>query len=105
MGIAPEWEHGATFRWREYDRPEKVAMTVWSQFKKDTDYFGDANQSFMLNYRVENLDLVLTQLRNEGVWVDDKRDESEFGKFGWIKDCDGNRVELWEPPKDNPDCS
>jgi predicted enzyme related to lactoylglutathione lyase len=73
-------------------------MTVWSQFKKDTDYFGDAKQSFMLNYRVENLDLVLTQLRAEGVWVDEKRDDSEYGKFGWIKDCDGNRIELWEPP-------
>ena len=64
-----------------------------------------ARSEIDLSFGTSPLNLVLTQLRNEGVWVDDKRDESEFGKFGWIKDCDGNRVELWELPKDNPDCS
>ena len=51
-----------------------------------------------INFRVENLDELLNQLRAEGVTVDDKREESEFGKFGWIMDPEGTRIELWEPP-------
>ena len=53
----------------------------------------------MINYRVANLDALLVQLRREGVQVDDKVEESEFGRFGWIMDPESNRVELWEPPK------
>jgi len=52
----------------------------------------------MLNYRVRDLDAMLAQLRRAGVWIDEKREESEFGRFAWIVDPDGNRVELWEPP-------
>jgi predicted enzyme related to lactoylglutathione lyase len=54
--------------------------------------------AFMINYRVANLAQVLEQLRSEGCQVDDKVDESEFGKFGWVMDPEGNRIELWEPP-------
>ncbi len=53
----------------------------------------------MLNYRVEDLDGLLTALREEGVTVLDKREEHEFGRFAWITDPEGNRIELWEPPK------
>ena len=98
LGIKPEWEHGASFKWREETAPDKKGMTIWSLFSRDTDYFGDSNQAYMLNYRVEKLDALLTELRAEGVWVDDKREDSEYGRFAWIKDCDGNRIELWEPP-------
>ncbi len=54
----------------------------------------------MINYRVANLKKMLAQLKKQRVWVDSKIEESEFGKFGWIKDGEGNRIELWEPPKD-----
>jgi predicted enzyme related to lactoylglutathione lyase len=72
--------------------------TVWSIFAGDTDYFGPSGQQSMVNYRVHDLDAMLEQLRAAGVPVDSKIDESEFGRFGWATDPDGNRFELWEPP-------
>jgi hypothetical protein len=72
---------------------------VWSAFKADTKYFGKGKQEHMINYRVANLKKMLAQLQKEGVWVDPKIETSEYGKFGWIKDGEGNRIELWEPPK------
>ena len=71
---------------------------MWSAFPSDTDYFGRGKKSFMVNFRVENLDAVVEQLGAEGVTVDSKRQESEFGRFAWIMDPEGNRIELWEPP-------
>jgi hypothetical protein len=53
----------------------------------------------MINYRVADLNKMLVQLKREGIWVDPKIEKSEFGKFGWIRDGEGNRIELWEPPK------
>ncbi len=72
--------------------------TVWSVFKQDSDYFGSGSQRYMVNYRVPNLHRILARLRAEGVTVEAHVEESEFGKFGWILDLEGNRVELWEPP-------
>jgi predicted enzyme related to lactoylglutathione lyase len=91
---------GAAFKWCEHEDPKREGYTVWSPFERETDYFEPSKKPFMINFRVENLDSVLEQLRAEGVTVDDKRDESELGKFGWIMDPEGNRVELWEPPKE-----
>ena len=70
---------------------------MWSAFAADTDYFKPGRKPFIINYRVANLKRVLAELKNEG--VEAKTQESEFGKFGWVMDCDGNRIELWEPPK------
>ncbi len=81
------------------EEPAKKICTVWSAFEPDREYFGPGRQTFMINYRVANLKKVLAQLKKEGVWVDPKTEDSEFGKFGWIKDGEGNRIELWEPPK------
>ncbi|HWP82481.1 MAG TPA: VOC family protein [Bacteroidota bacterium] len=64
-----------------------------------TQYFDPGTAAFMINYRVENLEWLLEQLRNEGVRIDEKREEAEYGKFAWIYDPDGNKIELWEPPK------
>jgi uncharacterized protein (TIGR03067 family) len=86
---------GTSFNWREYDNPEAAGSTVWSIFARESNYF---EQALMINYRVENLDAVLDELRAEGVWIDDKREDGEFGRFAWIKDAEGNRIELWEPP-------
>lgn len=75
-------------------------MTVWSVFPQSTKYFEPTVAPFMVNYRVADLDALIEALRAEGVWVDDKRDES-YGKFAWIRDCDGNRIELWEPERES----
>ncbi|MFN5191259.1 MAG: VOC family protein, partial [Burkholderiales bacterium] len=74
------------------------AVVVWSPFAHDTSYFEPSTASFMINYRVEDLHALLKQLREEGCQVMDKVDESEYGKFGWVVDPDGNKLELWEPP-------
>jgi catechol 2,3-dioxygenase-like lactoylglutathione lyase family enzyme len=73
--------------------------TVWSIFKDSTRYFDPSTQPFMINYRVNDLHAMLAQLRSAGATVDDKVDETEFGRFGWAMDPEGNRIELWEPVK------
>ena len=96
LGIEAEsW--GATFRWRDDPRADS-GSTAWSVMPETTKYFQPSDKPFMINFRVADLTSLLEQLRAEGVAVDDKMDESEFGKFGWIMDPDGNRLELWEPP-------
>lgn len=82
--------------WNEPTGPER--FTVWSVFPKDTDYFGPAKPSFMVNYIVDDLEGMLANLRAAGAEVDDKQEESEYGKFAWVTDPEGNRIELWEPP-------
>jgi catechol 2,3-dioxygenase-like lactoylglutathione lyase family enzyme len=99
LGIESHPDMGAMFEWREKDRPEEEGMTIWSPFREDTKYFEPSKASFMINYRVDDLDALLDALRAEGVWIDDKREAHEFGKFAWIMDPEGNRIELWEPPK------
>jgi predicted enzyme related to lactoylglutathione lyase len=98
LPIEEEWG-GWSFRWRDHKNPKKKGSTVWALFDADTKYFGPGKQDHMINYRVANLKKMLAQLKKEGVWVNPKIEESEFGKFGWIKDSEGNRIELWEPPK------
>ena len=92
---------GVKFSWSD-EVPPGTGVTVWSTFPADTTYFGEggagAPQQVMINYRVDDLDALLAALQAADVWIDPKRDDSEFGKFAWIKDCDGNRVELWQPP-------
>jgi predicted enzyme related to lactoylglutathione lyase len=71
--------------------------TVWSTFSSDTGYFGAGPQSSMINYRVQDLDAMLAQLRAAGAEVDEKVEDYGFGRFGWAADPEGNRFELWEP--------
>ena len=98
LGIKNEPHSGAMFHWRDADDPEKTGLTVWSIFPSNTKYFGAGQQTFMTNFRVENLAELLKALREEGVTIDPKVDESEYGKFAWVTDPEGNRIELWEPP-------
>ena len=99
LPLDPNWG-GMSFEWRDAKSPKKKGCTVWSAFDPDTKYFGSAKQRFMLNYRVANLKTVLAALKKERVWIDPKGIEAtEYGKFAWIKDGDGNRIELWQPPK------
>lgn len=70
--------------------------TVWSTFPDDTTYFGPGPTVCMFNYRVTDLDAMLAQLRAAGATVDDRVEDSEYGRFGWATDPEGNRFELWE---------
>ncbi len=98
LGIPVESWGGTVFSWQTKETPPAPGTTSWSLFDQDSDYLGPRDKACMVNYRVENLDRMLEQLRAAGVTVDDKIDESEFGRFGWAEDPDGNRIELWEPP-------
>ena len=90
-------EYGAGFKWRSEEKPDETGYTAWSVFDEDSDYFNPAKKPFMINYRVENLVELLKVLAEEGVEVVGKMEEYSYGKFGWIMDPDGNKIELWEP--------
>lgn len=100
LGMEPDPNGGGVvFDRRASDDPEKPARTVWSIFPSDTKYFDPSSAPFMINYRVDNLDNLLAQLRSEGVEVDEGLEEYEYGRFAWIMDPEGNRIELWEPAR------
>ena len=86
---------GCTFWWKENNG--KLASTQWSPFKNDTTYFNPSTKDYMFNYRVDNLHELLKKLKEEGVQIVGEVEEYEYGKFGWILDPDGNKIELWEP--------
>ena len=90
-------EYGTVFQWREKEDKEHISYTVWSTFKQDTKYFNPSEKEFMFNYRVENLVELLKVLKEEGVTIVGEMEEYSYGKFGWIVDPEGNKVELWEP--------
>ncbi len=98
LGVPIEDWGGARFVWRDHD-PRGDAATVWSPFAADTKYFQPSEASFMVNFRVDDLDAMLAQLRAAGAPVDDRIEDSEFGRFGWVMDPEGNRIELWQPPR------
>jgi len=81
------------------ENEQRPGYTLWSAFTADTAYFGPGPQPYMINFRVDDLDALLTQLRAAGVVVDERVEQSEFGRFGWITDPEGTRVELWQPPQ------
>ena len=86
----------ADFAWREKDNPDRVGRTVWALFPTNTSYFGSSAAPMMINYRVANLERMLAQLRGAGVAVE-KVQDTNYGRFAWITDPEGNRIELWEP--------
>lgn len=96
LAIDEQW-WGTTFPLAAPDE-RRGAHVVWSAFAADTAYFGPGAKGFMVNFRVRELDAMLAQLRAAGCDVDDRVEESEFGRFGWVTDPEGNRVELWQPP-------
>ena len=89
---------GVTLHWRDGDTPDSDGVTILTIFPATSEYFAPSQAPFMINYRVANLAELLAQLQSEGCVVDDHVEESEFGKFGWVLDPEGNRLELWEPP-------
>jgi predicted enzyme related to lactoylglutathione lyase len=90
---------GSGAMWRDADHPEGPGCNVFAIFPDTTKYLGAGPSPFMINIRVDNLAELLKTLREEGVQVEDKVEEADYGKFGWITAPEGNRVELWEPPK------
>ncbi len=90
---------GGMLLWSD-EVPAGTGMTVWSTFPADTPYFGEGAQAVMINYRVDDLDALLSSLAAAGVWIDPKREDHDYGRFAWIRDCDGNRLELWQPLAD-----
>ena len=95
LGIVLDDYGGASLKWD--DVPPGTGVTVWSAFPEDTKYFGDGQQAVMINYLVDDLDALLEKLTAAGVWIDPKRQDDSYGRFAWIKDLDGNRLELWQP--------
>ena len=88
-------QYGCTFWWK--DEHGNKCSTQWSPFKEDTQYLEPSKKDFMMNFRVENLRELLKILKKEGVTIVGEIEEHDYGKFGWILDPEGNKIELWEP--------
>lgn len=98
LGIDVQEWGGAVFRWVDAEGQPSGGSTTWSVFAADGDYFAPSSAPFMVNYRVADLHALLAALRAEGCQVMDKVEDSEYGKFGWVIDPEGHKIELWEPP-------
>jgi len=90
-------EYGTNFEWRQANESSKKGFTQWSPFNDKTKYFEPSQKDFMINYRVENLEWLVGELKKEGVTIVDKIESFEYGKFVHILDLEGNKIELWEP--------
>lgn len=98
LGIDVQAWGGAAFSWSDDVGQPSGGTTVWSISAAGSPHFAPGAASFMVNYRVADLAALLRALRDEGCEVLDKTDDSGYGKFGWVMDPEGNKVELWEPP-------
>ena len=95
LGIQAKGGH-TDFTWREKDHPDQIGHTAWRIFSTNTTYFGQSTSPLMINYRVANMDHMLEQLRRNQVSIE-KVQDYDYGRFAWISDPEGNRIELWEP--------
>jgi lactoylglutathione lyase len=101
LGLADKGS-GAMLPWREHDDPQKEHVTVWTVFPASSNYFDPSPAPFMVNYIVDDLDALLDRLKLEGVKIDAKRMNESYGRFAWIYDLDGNKIELWQPAVAKP---
>lgn len=90
-----EW--GTSFKWRDYEDPNKVGRTELGFFHPKTNYFEPSQKEFMINFQVENLEELVETLKKEGIEIIEGIEEYDYGKFAWIMDIEGNKIELWEP--------
>ena len=97
LGIAAD-SQVVTFEWISPRRGHKVGATLWAALADGDRDWGRGHPTAMVNYRVDNLHRLLAQLTAEGVAVEPRTEDSAYGRFGWVTDPDGNRLELWEPP-------
>lgn len=96
LGLKPEVWGGAVLQWSE-DKAEDKGATVWMVHENDTNHFSPSGSSFMINYRIDDMDGMVAQLKQNGVEIEKGPESHENGKFLWVMDPDGNKVELWEP--------
>ncbi|MCB1025033.1 MAG: VOC family protein [Acidobacteria bacterium] len=94
MDVGP---YGANFEWRDAEDPGKTGSTAWNTFPEDTKYFEPSTKDFMVNYRVDDLEALVEQLKNDGITIVDNIETYDYGKFVHIVDVEGNKVQLWEP--------
>jgi len=98
LGVPVQEWGGAAFSWSDAEGKPAGGSTIWSIAQAGGSYFAPSQAAFMINYRVADLHALRNALREEGCQVLDQVEETEFGKFGWVLDPEGNKVELWEPP-------
>lgn len=96
LGLATN-QYGSLFEFREGANPDKIGYLQWSPMDANTEYYAPSKNEFMINYRVENLVELLKVLKEEGVEIVGEIEEYEYGKFAWIMDPEGHKIELWEP--------
>ena len=89
--------YGTSFEWRQIDDSTKKGLTQWNPFEENTKYFEPSTKDFMINYRVDNLEALVEELKKENVTILDKIETYDYGKFVHILDIEGNKIELWEP--------
>ena len=90
-------QYGAMFKSRNLDDPKRINNLQWSTMSKDSTYFKPSKSQFMVNYRVENIEALVDQLKEQGVQVLDDIESFDYGKFVHVLDPEGNKIELWEP--------
>lgn len=96
LGLPVQAWGGAMLR---YDAPEHPPMVVWSAFPASTQYFAPSTADFMINYAVDDMDALVARLTDKGVVVLKRSDNDPNGRFAWIQDPEGNKIELWEPKR------
>jgi predicted enzyme related to lactoylglutathione lyase len=99
LGIDVQVWGGAAFDWTDAEGKPVAGTTSWCIDPQESDHFAPSSAPFMVNYRVEDLHALVKVLKEEGCNVLEKIDESEYGKFAWVIDPEGNKVELWQPPQ------
>lgn len=103
LGIASNEWGGFAFQWLDKEHPAETGYTVWSAFPEGSTYFAPSDHPFMVNFRVQNLEGLVAVLRTEGVAVVGEIEQHPNGKFAWIQDPDGRKIELWEPVPSSDD--
>jgi len=96
-------DYGTSFEWRQADDPDKKGYTQWSPFPETTKYIEPSKKDFMINYRVDDIEALVTELKKDGVNVLDEIESFDYGKFVHILDIEGNKIELWEPQDEEYD--
>jgi len=92
-----EWG-GWGWEWRDLEAPERIGRTEWAPFRADTEYMAPSTQPFMMNFRVDDLEALIGQLQDAGIELIGEPEDTDYGKFAWVMDPNGVKIELWEPP-------
>jgi len=96
LGLAIN-DFGSPFEFRNANRPEELNYLNWNPFEEETEYFAPSEKEFMINYRVQNIEGLVANLKKNGVTIVDEIEAFDYGKFVHIMDLEGNKIELWEP--------